>query len=449
MYGIWTILPPIFVITFALTTKNVILSLALGVGFASIIMNGANFLVPMSDYVLEGVNSNCMILFLIVVIGIMLYFMREGGGFKAVSQWARRKVADDRQVGLLTLGISAILSVNDLLANLTLGYLVSPLASQHKVARAKIGFINCSTAPNVASYLPFVSYFLFCSGMISSTLGVDGTTFFYKGIWFSFYTILSIIMAFMMAMKWLPDIGPMKRLQFEATSLGQTLEENNEDDPALGGKDVKPDMLAFVLPIAGLIIGMIVFSITTGEMQMVPGMLIGMIVAIVYPLCRHTIHFSDLTKGFINGFTDQAVIFLVLVLSFTFGAELNMLGFSDYVISLFSANMFGRFVPVAIFLIATLIGYSTGSLGSALVIVMPLALPLAQATGASLLLTFGATYSGAQWGDQSSPISDVIIENSGANGMNPGDFAKAILPYRLIELGICFVLYTVLGFVMH
>lgn len=116
--------------------------------------------------------------------------------------------------------------------------------------------------------------------------------------------------------------------------------------------------------------------------------------------------------------------------------------------SLVGSNMTRVIVPLAIFIIASLVSYSTGSLGTALVMMLPISLPLAAATGASLALTFGACYSGSQIGDQTSPISDVIIMVSGSNGVDPVELSKSFMPYRMIQFGICAVLFLVFGFIM-
>ena len=75
-------------------------------------------------------------------------------------------------------------------------------------------------------------------------------------------------------------------------------------------------------------------------------------------------------------------------------------------------------------------------------------MPLGIATGANLLLTFAATFSGAQWGDQLSPLSDMVIENAGANSVDPVDLFRCALPYRLIEGGISLALFLVLGLLL-
>ena len=65
-----------------------------------------------------------------------------------------------------------------------------------------------------------------------------------------------------------------------------------------------------------------------------------------------------------------------------------------------------------------------------------------------MILSFAATFSGAQWGDQLSPLSDMVIENAGANSIDPVELYKVALPYRLIEGGISLALFLILGFLL-
>ena len=92
MGGILSVLAPVLTVAVALLTKNVIIALFIGIFYSSILINGVNFLVPMADYILQGIQGNGFILVLFIPLGVMLRFMRLGGGFKAFEEWAHRKV---------------------------------------------------------------------------------------------------------------------------------------------------------------------------------------------------------------------------------------------------------------------------------------------------------------------------------------------------------------------
>ncbi len=445
MFGFWTIVPPILAIVIALLSKNVILALFAGMCSISIMTSGFNFLGPIGTAMVEGIYNNGDVLMSFIPIGIMLYFMERGGGFKAFAKWSYKKVNSPSKAKGMALLLSVILSVNDYLADLTVGQIVKPVAKQNKVPSHKIGFIVANTA-NLTSLLPFSMYFLFCSGMVSSIMPqINGTQFYYQSIWFSFFTMLSILTAILFVLGVIPDIGPMKKhqkLATESTDCEYTPVEAEKDD------GLPADFMAFVLPLLGLVITLATYSIIEKQIVFLPALWVGCILSIIYPLCRGTMKFSEMSGGIIRGFMNQAPVFLILIFAFGFGSMLGGIGFSDYVVSLVGSNMTKVIVPLMVFVIASLVSYSTGSLGTALVMMLPIALPLAGATGASLALTFGACYSGSQFGDQSSPISDVIIMVSGSNGVDPVELSKSFMPYRFIQFGICAVLFLVFGFIL-
>ncbi len=349
----------------------------------------------------------------------------------------------------MTLALSVLLSVNDYLADMTVGQIMKPVALQNRVARHKLGLITSSTA-NITSLLPFCMYFLFCSGMVASILpGTDGFTFYYKSIWFSFFTMLSILTSILFAMGIIPDIGPMKKHQQEvdAESEDSLQARINEMNHSTDGEGVS-DILSFALPLVGLASVLAITSIIGKGIVLLPALWVGCLISIIYPLARGTIKFNEISGGCISGFVNQAPVFLILMFAFGFGSMLSEIGFSDYIVSMFGGTVSKVIVPLLVFIVASLVSYTTGSLGTALVMMLPIALPLASAVDASLALTFGACYSGSQFGDQTSPISDVLIMLSGSNEMDPVEMSKAFMPYRMVQWVICAALFLIFGTIL-
>ena len=450
MGGFWTIFGPILTVIIALCTKNVIIALFAGICYLSILINGANFLAPMADYILQGIQGNGFILVLFIPLGVMLYFMRAGGGFKAFEEWAHRKVDSKKQANMLVFLLSLVIGVQDGLANIAIGRIVKPVVDRQKISPYKSAFYTASIAPNIATPFPAGTYFLFCVAMVGSFIPAENAIiFFYKVCGLSFYTWLAILVALLVALEILPDVGAMKKYQQLADEgINVRTGEQGEIKNVMGGEEIKPDMAAFLIPILSLVVTLVIFSLIAGEMVIVPGAFASAILTVVYVMLKGSVKPKDVGDGVVAGALEQAPLILMLTFAFVFGYMLQLVGFSDYIVKVFSGTMPGGIVPIVCFAASVGVAYTTGSLGSALVIMLPIALPLAGATGASLLLTFAATYSGSQWGDQTSPISDVLIENAGANEVDPVILSQCMLPYRLAVLGICAVLFTILGFVL-
>ena len=104
MEGLWTIFGPSLTVVLALLTKNVIISLFFGVCYFSVGLFGLDFLNHIVEFFVAGVNSNGFILVTLVPLGVLLAFMRAGGGFKAFAAWANKKVSSRKQVGVMPFG---------------------------------------------------------------------------------------------------------------------------------------------------------------------------------------------------------------------------------------------------------------------------------------------------------------------------------------------------------
>lgn len=449
MEGLWTIFGPILTVVLALMTKNVIISLFFGVCYFSVGLFGLDFLNHIVDFFVAGFSGNGFVIVILMPLGVLLAFMRAGGGFKAFAGWANRKVSSRKQVGVMVFALATVLALaQDLVANLATGRILRPVIVEKKLAPEKAAFISLSAAPNIGAPIPYGTYFLFCVGMVSMLVpGVAPIPFFLKSVALSFHTWLAVLIGLLVALEIIPDLGYMKECQKRAETAIDPMETDGGGD-ALGGANVKPDFGAFFLPVIALVAGVAVTSLAAGELTLVPGAFIGAFVAVVYAIARGAVKPKEASNLVIGGIMEQAPIIMLLAFAFAFGAALQMAGLDQFIVSAMSGTLPPALVPAIVFLVGCAVSYTTGSLGSGLVIMLPIAMPLAIATGAPLILSFVATFSGAQWGDQLSPLSDMVIENAGANSIDPVELYKVALPYRLIEGGISLALFLILGFLL-
>jgi len=88
-------------------------------------------------------------------------------------------------------------------------------------------------------------------------------------------------------------------------------------------------------------------------------------------------------------------------------------------------------LPAVTFLLAAVISFATGSSWGTIIIMMPLAVPAALATGAPMPVVIGAVLSGGLFGDHSSPVSETTILSSTGAGTTPLEHFRTQLPYAL------------------
>jgi Na+/H+ antiporter NhaC len=132
---------------------------------------------------------------------------------------------------------------------------------------------------------------------------------------------------------------------------------------------------------------------------------------------------------YIEGMSGMMPIAATLVLAWTLGTVSEALGTGAYVAEVAREGLPGGLLPATTFLLAAIISFSTGSSWGTIIIMMPLAVPAAIATGAPMPVVIGAVLSGGLFGDHSSPVSETTILSSTGAGTTPLEHFRTQLPY--------------------
>lgn len=449
MYGVWTVLPPILVIVIALVKKDVVASLLIGITAASVIANGLNFLAPIVDeYMLQGWQNNAQLLLTIVIVGVLMGQINACGGFGALSKAIEKRVTTRRGAKLLSWLLCILCATDDGMATVGAGTVARSITDHYRIPREKLAYIVSSTGSNFLSMMPYSMYILFGAGILSGFTGTDGYGVYLKSIPWNFFAIGSILAAGLFAAEILPDFGPMKKREARCMEPDFSYGEYGavpllDTDQAPGG-----DIGAFVIPIAAMLLVFFLSYLRTGTFQMASAALFGAVVAFVYPIIRGQMHFRDISGRVFSSFKSVAPMFMILLLAFTFASAVNDLGFGDYMVALLSGGIPRQFLPAAAFLLGGLVAYCTGSFASGVIIISPVMLPLAGALELSIPLVFAACMGGSQFGDQTSPVSDIFIMSSMASGVDVAQSAQVLLPYKLILFLICAIAYLAVGWIL-
>jgi Na+/H+ antiporter NhaC len=330
-----------------------------------------------------------------------------------------------------------------------------PITDRFKVPREKLGFILSTTAEPVNALVPITIYILFYGGLFQSiNPSLNGTAEYIKTIPFNFFAIFSIIVALLYSLELLPDFGYMKKCEQRAKETGQVIREGSdvmetkELDEMKVTEGVKPDILSLILPFVAFFAVIILLYIQTGSFVLTTPILIGFLVAIIYPIIRGYFKFGEITRLLINGAKSMTPIVVLLSLAFGFGKSVGAIGFAAFVIEKTQPLLIAMVLPAVIFLICAVVSYATGSLVSASVILAPIAMSLAASLGANLPLVLAALIGGSTFGDSSSPLSDIVVESAMGASVDVVDLGKAQFLYKVGIALIALVLYLILGAVL-
>ncbi|MEB2824851.1 Na+/H+ antiporter NhaC family protein [Campylobacter upsaliensis] len=305
-YGFITLLPPFIAIILAFITKDVILSLFMGVLSGTFLLSLASniffvdtiALINIYDtlvesfskiisYVLKSTSDpvNAGIILQILCIGGLVALITKMGGAKAIAlQFAKRaKTAISAQLNTWLIGL--LIFFDDYANLLIVGPIMRPLADKFKISREKFAFIIDSTAAPVAGIAIISTWIGLEVSLIKNayaSIGIDNISafgIFVETIPYRFYNIFMLFFVALTAIMG-REFGSMYAAQIRAKTTGQiapvsksaALDTAELEDQFLAPKDgieirafdaIVPVMTLIILAILGFYFNG--FSVLEGE----------------------------------------------------------------------------------------------------------------------------------------------------------------------------------------
>ena len=463
-YGVWTLVPVLLVIVFALKTKRTLESLIFGTMLTYVITNAA--LLPV-----EGVDalghipsdwmdaffrvatdySHQWVFLVCALFGSLITLLGASHGTLGFTKILGRLCRGPKSTMLFTWIMGILIFVDDYLNIMTLSTCMKKLTDQRKVPREALSYIIDSTGAPVCAILPFSTWAIFFSGLFFAQPGVADLGYgsametFYHVIPFTFYAIAAVIIVPLFIMGFVPKIGRMRTAYRRLRETGKVYSPesaalNEEDDES--EFQSQGNIIDFVLPV-GVLIALAIFS---GELFLAVVAAIGVCFILYIPRGKMSFtKFCDLSMhGFCNMIPTVAIIFFAFVMQ----EAMSDIGIANYIITLMQPYINAVIFPLVTFLVVALLNFSTGSVWGIPAIVAPILLPLAQSVDANLVLVMGAIVSGATLGSHACFYSDATVLTSSCCKMENMDHALSQIPYALCATGISAVGYLACGMLM-
>jgi Na+/H+ antiporter NhaC len=459
--NIFSLIPVFVTLLVALTARNVLVGLFTGVlvGAAMIADTSLLLFVPtlVRNYIVPEVADtyNASVLVLLVFIGGFVKLIEYSGGGTAFARVATGWVTGKARAQLASWVGGIMIFFSDLGTPLIVGPVFQPLVDRLRISRQKLAFILDSTSSPVAILIPFIGWGVFIMSVIADAFSANGVMqsewdAFVSAIPFQFYAWLAIFMA--PALTYLKfDYGPMARA--EKAAVEASLPEGAEE--SAGESKARPILVWLPL----LVLGVTLFATLNHHgfpFEQVAGSDFRAGLSAAYFLAAVTIVLLMVYTGvrtlletfshYIDGMTGMMPIAATLVLAWTLGTVSEALGTGPYVAEVAREGLPGGLLPATTFLLAAVISFSTGSSWGTIIIMMPLAVPAAIATGAPMPVVIGAVLSGGLFGDHSSPVSETTILSSTGAGTTPLEHFRTQLPYAMTNGAIAFGGFLVAGY---
>jgi Na+/H+ antiporter NhaC len=464
-YGLLSLLPPLLAIGLAVYTRQVYLSLAAGIWLGFTIMAGWNPAAGMADAIegtiriLADLGSAQVIVFTFLI-GALIAVVEANGGVRGFVSWVERRrfVTSGRRAQILAWVIGLVIFIESNLTILVAGSICRPLFDRFRVSREKLAYLVDSTSAPVCILIPFNAWGAYILGILAG-LGVDEPLkTFLIAIPLNMYAMGALTLAGIVAFFGL-EWGPMGKAE-ERTRGGKlqwdhavALADPGEIAPEPpAGTDLRPRNM--VIPIVVMVACMPAFMYITGAGDISQGsgstsvvwaVLAGLGVAWILTLAQGTLDLEGLSQVSLKGSAALTGMALVLWLAITLGSVTDALGTGEYV-----AGVVGGRVPVAVllplvFVVGSGIAFATGSSWGTFAIMLPVAVPLAEALSLPAAPFVAAVLSGGIFGDHCSPISDTTIISSLASATDHIEHVRTQLPFALTAGGAAIVGFGVLG----
>lgn len=468
----WALVPPIVAIGLALITKEVYISLFIGIVFGGLFYSNFNlektFTTVFQDGMIEKLSNpnNIGILIFLVILGIMVSLMNKVGGSAAYGRWASSKIKSRRGALLSTFGLGALIFVDDYFNCLTVGSVMRPVTDKFKISRAKLAYIIDATAAPICIIAPISSWAAAVTGVVE---GYDGLALFVKAIPYNFYALLTIVMVIAMAVMNF-DFGPMK-LHEENAKRGDLYTTEDRPYAHMENQEVigKGKVIDLILPVAVLIVSCICGMIYTGgffsgeanfimafancdaSIGLVYGSFIALVITFFIYIPRKVLTFNEFAEALSEGFKSMVPAIMILIFAWTLSGMTQMLGADVFVANIVAgkAESFQLFLPALIFLISVGLAFSTGTSWGTFGILLPIIVAILDPTSEMLIIAISACLAGAVCGDHISPISDTTIMASTGAQCNHLNHVSTQLPYALIVAGVSFFGYILAAFIQN
>lgn len=492
-FGWLSLLPPLLAIVLAFVTKQVLISLFLGIFIGAVMLNNWNpfygFLRTLDNYLVSSLADswNASIIIFLLAIGGMVGVVNKMGGTVAVAEALGKKIKNPKSAQLYTWILGVLVFFDDYANTLIVGPTMRPLTDKNNISKEKFSFIIDSTAAPVvglALISTWVGYEIGVIRNVYQTLGIEANYYgiFLKTLPYSYYCIYALIFGLTLLLME-RDFGPMYEAEKRARLTGKLLADgakpmtSDEITNMDIRKDIKLKASNAIVPILTLVLVAFIglwyngytlteeavspftieglrtcFGNADSSMVLLWASIVSSIVAVVMGVVQKIFTVDEAFDSWVDGAKSMLMACMILVLAWSLGSVTGDVGTAEFLVGRVSDTIPFAILPVIIFFLSALISFATGTAWGTMAIVIPLAIPMAYAfvqNGGDphmMTVVLGTVLSGAIFGDHCSPISDTTIMSSMASGADHLDHVKTQMPYSITIAIIAGISYILAGF---
>lgn len=490
-FKLLTLLPPLIAIILAFITKNVVISLFLGIfsGTFLLQLSGANVFGALFHGFLDIVNRilaslsdpwNAGIILQCLTIGGLIALISKMGGAKAVAEALVKKAKSPTSAQLITWFLGILVFFDDYANSLIVGPMMRPITDKMKISREKLAFIVDATAAPIAGIAVISTWIglelsLIKDGYESVGQTVSSYNIFLQTIPYRFYNILILVFIIFTAL-FLREFGPMFKAEKRARATGEVLREGSKPMVSSEATELEPregtnlKIINAAVPIFILIAGAFIgfyyngytsvmggedqaliqllkdspmsftgireaFSAADASIVLFQSALVASIVAMIMGVSQKIFTVSEAIDTWVQGMKSLIITGVILLLAWSLSSVVKELGTATFLVGALKDTLPAFILPGMIFVLASIISFATGTSYGTMGILMPLTIPLAFAINPEngyMITAISAVLTGAIFGDHCSPISDTTILSSMGSACDHLDHVNTQLYYAVV-----------------
>ena len=465
-FGWLSVVPPIFAILLAIKTRQVFLSLFLGIVVGWIIISHGNILIGIELSIQSIIAvfkdaGNTQVIIFCAMVGALISLTQANGGVQGFVDLIQKKniVISRKRATVFSFFVGCIVFIESSISCLVTGTIFHPIYERFKISREKLAYICDTTSSPICILIPLNAWGAYVVSLLDKEKLSNTVPLFLSTIPLNFYAILSVLFAGFISFSF-KDFSAMKKAEKRSFETGKTIAESSvpmisEDVASLKPKKgIQHKALNMVIPVLVMIIMMPVSLIITGNGNLTSGsgttsvlwsVLSAITVAGLISVIQKILSLREVMDYTLKGISGLVPLAILMVFAFSIGDTCRTLGTGEYVASLSRDFLNPSLIAPILFITSAFISFSTGTSWGTFAIMIPIAVPTALYASSPLALSIAAVLSGSVFGDHCSPISDTTIVSSMASACDHIDHVRTQLPYAVTMAIFAAILFWITG----
>ena len=281
-FGVWSLVPPVLTIALALTTKNVFISLLIGILTGNLVLNHFAVFTGLNAGIYSILDtmteSNTLIIGSVLITAAVIHLAEKSGGIEGFVNVVVKKqglIKSQRGANLFTWLLGLVVFTSGTLSCMVTGSVARPVNDALKVPHEKAAFIVHTTSTPWCVLFPFSGWLAAMAGYLV-TGGVpedQSVSVLFQSLFMNFYCILAILLVLVLALTQ-KDFGPMAKAEARAATTGELddpIHKKADSDTSKAVSGFTPRAINLLLPVGTLIAVMFAALIITGNGNLMNG----------------------------------------------------------------------------------------------------------------------------------------------------------------------------------